>query len=175
MNNSTIDSKEITKLLDSLNNEIKGDLLQKGLFKGGKVLQQKTREVMVQRMPNATTAKGNNKKPMADSIKVKNDKQMNEVIVSIMSNYLNVFFEQGTKERYLKRTGAKDRERGYQRGDKRYLYRKQGKEGRYKSGEYRGKIKALNFFRDARTQSENDIINAIEEEVMKHLNKIFKS
>lgn len=175
MNKTTIDSTQITNLFDNLNKEIKGGLLQKGLLKGGKVLQQKTREVMLQKMPNASTAKGNNKKPMTESIRVINDRQMNEVIVSIMSNYLNIFFESGTKERYLKRTGAKDRERGYQSGDKRYLYRKKGKEGRYKSGEYRGKIKPLNFFRDARNQSENDIIRAIEEEVMNQLNKIFKS
>lgn len=156
--NVTIDSSQINQLFDSLNQDTQRQIMMKGLEKGGKVLQKATRQRLLQKMPVASRAIGASKKPMAESIRIIKDKDYSTVIVSIMKHYLNVFFEGGTDGRYLRKE-----------------HRKDSKHHRtYKKGEYRGRIKPLNFFAEARKESENDIINAIEEEIIKQLNKLFR-
>ncbi len=158
MNNVTIDSSQIDKMFQSLRTSAQKEMMMKGLEKGGKVLQSATKERLLQKMPIASTAKGKAKKPMVDSVKVIKDKAYTEVIVSIMSNYLNVFFEGGTDERYLKKTGKKDSKH----------------HKTYKKGEYRGRIKPLNFFADARKMNEDKMIDAIETTIIDEINKIDK-
>ena len=156
MNNVSIDSSQVAKLFDSLNTSVQKEIMMKGLAKGGKVLQSATKERLLQKMPKAQSAMGKSKKTMVDSIRMIKDKAYTELIVSIMSNYLTVFFEGGTDKRYLKKDHKKDSKH----------------HKTYKKGEYRGQIKPLNFFADARQQSEKQMIDAITEEIMKEINKL---
>lgn len=158
MNNVTIDASQVNKLFDNLNSDVQKQILMKGLEKGGKALQSATKERLLQKMPQAQSAMGKAKKTMVDSIKVIKDKAYTKVIISIMSHYLNVFFEQGTDGRYLKKTHPKDKDH----------------HRTYKKGEYRGKLKPLHFFADARQQNERDVISAIETTIIDELNKLNK-
>ncbi len=156
MNNVTIDSSQVKKLFDNLNSDFQKQILMKGLEKGGKALQSATKERLLQKMPKAQSTKGRANKTMVDSIKVIKDNAYSKIIVSIMSHYLNVFFEQGTDGRYLKKHHKKDKDH----------------HRTYKKGEYRGKIKPLHFFADARQQNERDVISAIETTIIDELNKL---
>ena len=146
--NVTIDSSQVTNLFNSLNQETQKEIMMKGLKQGAKYLQSKTQEALVRKFPKAQSTKGKANRTMYEGVTIKPIKVMTEVDVSIMSNYLNIFFEGGTDERYRK---------------VRYQDKKGG---------YTGKLTALNFFADTRQQEENNVIKTIEDEIGKQINKL---
>ena len=158
--NVTIDSSQVTNLFNSLNQETQKEIMMKGLKQGAKYLQSKTQETLVRKFPKAQSTKGKANRTMYEGVTIKPIKVMTEVDVSIMSNYLNIFFEGGTDERYRK-------------------VRYQDKKGKTrvskdKKGGYTGRLKALNFFAETRQQEENNVIKTIEDEIGKQINKLVK-
>lgn len=150
-----IDDTALKNALDKLDDsdEIK-ELIFKGIKKGAKTLQDKTKGVYKSYMPTA-----NNK--MIKGVKVKNDKAYTESTVHIMGDYRNKWFEMGTKERIKKSKEIKH----YWGG--RAIYKK--------NGSSTGKIKAIHFFEDAQRIYEDDINKVIDKTINDELNKIWNT
>ena len=155
MNNveNGFDVSQIDKIFECLSEENRKKILMEALKISGEELVEQTKETMIKKLGStATSTRNYNKRPknkaMVEGVTTKTDKDYLTVIVSILKDFRAKWFEKGTKERKLLRTGAKDRERGYYEGDKRMLYRKKGKEHLYKAGANRGKIEPHYFFRD---------------------------
>ena len=166
-----IDTKQLERQLAALDEQERANAIFASLKKGGAELVDKTRDILIRKMPNATSKKSYNKS-VAEGVHLgKSDKAYLEVLVTLFGDFRTKWFETGTEERYLRRTGAKDRDRGKQ-GDRRFWKRKIGKENQYKKGTYRGKIKDLHFFRDARQQYGKEILDKITESLAKEINKI---
>lgn len=165
--------EQLVHALNSLEKGVRNGAMLKALRKGGETLQRQTQAELVKEFgAKATDVSERWRKPMTKGVTVKTDKAYQEVSVSIRGDVRNIWFELGTRDRYLKRTGAKDRERGYVReGDKRYLYRKKGKERMYRAGTYRGRIKPREFFAKARA-NEGPVIDAITEAMTKEIDKL---
>lgn len=153
-NSVSVDASNIERFLDSLNDETQKEILMKGLKKAAKLLQENTRSSLISKFPKSNTAKGKANKTMVEGVSVKANKDYTEVSVSVMNNYLNIFYENGTEKRFLKKDN-------------------QGKKRTFKKGEYRGQIKGLGFFMEARQQSETPMTNEIENTVFSEINKIF--
>lgn len=172
-NNVELDTTAFNRLLDQINEEERRKMIMKALKKGGDEVRQLAVNLMVQKVGEGATRQPKEgsgwKKPMTEGVRVIQDKDFLSVIVSILKDVRGVWFEGGTKLRKLLRTGAKDRERGYTKGDKRYLHRKKGKENFYQSGSNRGKIKPTNFFSEA-TENPN-ILPTIEQQMKQELEK----
>lgn len=160
MNNVTIDFTGVEKLFDSLNSESQKEIMMKGLKEGAKYLQEKTRDTLLQKFPNAQSAKGKAHKTMVEGVYIKPIKYMTEVDVSVMGNYLNIFFEGGTEERYRK-VRYKDN---------------QGKTrvSKTQKGGYTGKLSPLNFFSTTRQREEDNVISTIKDEISKQIKKLTK-
>lgn len=172
-----IDDKDLQRLLDRLNEENRNDAIFKSLKKGGEILVDRTKQVLANKMPSATKQikKGDTTyPPIVEGVHIskQSDKQYLDVLVTILNQFMTKWFETGTKERYLKRSGAKDRSRGRFKGDKRYWYRKEGKENQYVSGSYRGKIEGLGFFEEARENYNQEIVDNIIDFLKQEINKL---
>lgn len=169
-----IDDKALQRTLDYLNEENRKKAIFKSLKKGGELLVEKTRQILIRKMPKAATTT-KHKKPIAEGVHLgKSDKDYLEVLVTLLGEFRTKWFETGTKLRKLLRSGAKDRSRGRFKGDKRYWYRKKGKENQYVSGTNRGKIEGLHFFRDARENYNQDIVDAIQDSLEQEINRLLK-
>lgn len=141
----------IERKFAGLEREVKNGMLLRCLQKGANVLRQNTISEMERTQGmDATSTSEKWGRPMTKGVTVRTDRAYSEVRISIRGDARNVWFELGTKDRYLRRTGAKDRERGRVRGDRRFLYRKEGKEHLYRAREYRGRITPKGFFASAR-------------------------
>lgn len=169
-----IDDKAILDALSKLRKPEMTEIVLKALKKGGEKLQADTKLALRKNLGKGATSTIKRRKPMLSGISLKADEQYLEVRVSLLGDFRLKWFEMGTEERKLKRTGAKDRVRGRTKGDKRYLYRKRGKENFYKSGANRGKIKALNFYESTRARDELRVMYIIEEEISKGLQNLLR-
>lgn len=175
MSNCQIDTSEIDRVLSNLNEQARHNAIYNSLKKGGEKLVEKSRSIIIQKMGSGATSKNKYKKSIAEGYHLgKGDKSYLEVIVTALGMFLTKFFELGTDERYLKRTGAKDRSKGYMKGDKRYLHRKAGKENQYKKGAYRGKIEPHLALKNARENGGQDVLNTIIENLNNEINKLLK-
>lgn len=154
-----IDTTKVEELFNNLSDEIHDTILIKGLKKGGDKLKENTQQIMLQKVPFASTAKGKANKTMVDAIKVFKDKDYNEIAVSIMSNYLNIFFEMGTDERYRKLRGTKPNGKTYRKDNT--------------QNGYTGKVSGYHFFKDAR-ENNDDVIEAIQQSIIKDINKLIR-
>ena len=136
MSDVQIDSTQVDKLLDTLDNDdIKRDILFNAVKAGGEVLRQNTLSNLAQQPFNSSS--------MRNGVRVKGDKAYTEATVSIMGDYRLKWFEKGTAARYTK--GAKIT--GVDESSRRYALRRTGKP------RYTGRITPHYFFRSAR---END-------------------
>ena len=164
-----IDDRAILEKLESLRKPEVANIVLAALEKGGALIQAETKSQLKSFLgPGATSTRHWNK-PMLSGILNIVDEGYMEVRVSLYGIFRLKFFEMGTKDRKLRRTGAKDHSRGRTKGDKRYLYRKSGKENFYRAGTSRGRIKALNFFQNAREKEENRAMEVIKDELTKRL------
>lgn len=177
MNNDAIicsvDCSKLERDISALSRMEQRDIILKALRKGADILAQEAKQNLVERLGLAATSKRHHKKSMLEGVRVRYEKDYGEVMVTIFPDYRLKWFEKGTRERYLLRTGAKDRERGKMSNDRRRYYRKKGKETHYKKGGYRGSIRAYNFFRDARN-NEGVIMDAIMDSIKKSVENIVK-
>lgn len=158
MNNIT-DSSQVDKLLDNLGSENR-NIIFNALKEGAKVLKEQTLQQLATRVRSNTPNRWNGK-TMASGVRLKADKGISEVMVSIMGDFRLKFFENGTKERYTKP----------QKNN--YLASHTLKKGSEK-GRYTGAIKATNFFRQARENSEVAIDEAIKNSLDKQLKDLDK-
>lgn len=181
MSDVKVDSTAIDAMLRSLEGDLRQGILLKALKAGGKVLQENTQAALSARMGSAARSaphshigsRTTHNRPLVKGVTLKADKNYDEVRVSILGDYRLKWFEMGTAERKLKRTGAKDRSRGRYKGDRRYLYRKKGKETFYRAGSSRGRIRPERFFSSAR-QNEAPVMQAIEQSFFSQFNKYTK-
>lgn len=170
-----IDTSNLDKILNNLNEENRNKAILKSLKKGGEILVEKSQKTMIKKMGQGATSKIRYKKSIVEGYGIKQDKDYLETIVMATKFFLTRIFELGTKKnRVLKRSGAKDRSRGRTKGDKRYWHRIKGKENQYKAGSNRGKIEGKFAFREAKQNNENEIMNIIIETLNKEINKLFK-
>ena len=151
-----IDSSVIDKKLSSLVSRLQKEITWKGLLEGGKKLQEYTRDALLSKMPKAKSAKGKGKRTMYEEVHMITDKQINEVMVSVL-NYLTKWYEMGTENRYLKEDHPKDEKH----------------HKTYKKGESRGKITGLHYFREARENHSDDVIEAISNVILDELKNEF--
>ena len=153
-----IDTTKIESLLSELSDDIHNEILMKGLKKGGDKLKENTQQIMLQKVPFAGYAKGYANKTMVEGVRVIKDRDYNEIIVSIMKNYLNIFFENGTTERYRKLRGVKPNGKTYRKDNT--------------QNGYTGKVEGYHFFKEAR-ENDSDVIEAIKETIINEINKVY--
>lgn len=174
-----IDDRAFNRLLDRLDEENRKKAIFKSLKKGGEILVERSKSILRNKMPNSTKPIKKGDKiipPIVEGIHISklSDKEYLDVLVTVLGQFMTKWFETGTKERFLKRSGAKDRSRGRFKGDKRYWYRKKGKENQYLSGTYRGKIEGLGFFEEARIHYDQEIVDNIIEFLEKEIERLMK-
>lgn len=173
-----IDDLSLKRFFSRLEEGLRGDIILKAMRSGAEVIQKSTKAELRKDMASLRASHKiskpvHRKKPMESGVSLVEDKAMAEVRVSLLGDFRLKWFELGTKERKLRYTGAKDRERGRVKGDKRHLYRKRGKENFYRAGTNRGKIEAMNFFATAR-RDEGAVISAINKELESELQKLMR-
>lgn len=155
-----IDTSGIDNILENLNDEKRSELIYKSLIKGGEKLVEDTKSELLRVLPNASRGQHFGK-PMSGGIKMKKDKDYQDVAVHIMSDFRLKFFEMGTDDRYLKKPLP---------SNSTYKY----KSGSTNSGgtPYRGRIEGKHFFQKARDNA--DVLSIIESEITKEIEKIIR-
>lgn len=145
MNNVTVDDSKVQNLFNSLNPDVRKEILFTALKKGGKSLAEQTKIQLKSKLgAGASTPNRWNGKTMESGIRLKAEKDYCEVDVSIMGDFRLKFFEKGTKIRQTRKTKAN-----------------------------RGRIKALYFFRAARAKAD-DISSIINSSIAESLKRISK-
>lgn len=131
MNNVQVDDTSVQNLFSALDAESSKQILFKALKEGGQKLTSQTKRSLRAKLgAGSTTPNRWNGKTMESGIRLKADKDYCEVSVSILGDFRLKFFEKGTAQRRLRRGGAN-----------------------------RGSIRPLYFFREARQQDIDDVIN----------------
>lgn len=174
MNNiCKIDANAIEETLKSFSEDNTKKMIYRSLEKTGEKLVEKARRNIYQKMGKGATTTNKYKKSIQEGYHISDlsSEEKNEVLITALGFFLTRFYELGTLERFLKRTGAKDRSRGRFKGDKRYWYRKKGKENHYKADSYRGRINPYYAFKEARNENDlvNDMLTFLEEEINKYM------
>lgn len=154
---------ELSATLRDLSSAIRGKAMLDALSAGAKVLQSETKKNLVARMGSSATRKGlrwrkghQGHPSMQEGVSMIRDTAYNTAIVSIMRDFRLKWFEKGTDHRW---TGGRKK-------DGRYA-------GQTQASNYRGAIRPIHFFREARNQ-ETKIETAIFESLDKTINKILK-
>lgn len=168
----SIDDGSILKSLDSLRMPQISDIVIKALRKGGEIIEQASKTSLIRKLGPGATSTRHWKYPMLSGVHLTADKDILNVMISLYGDFRLKWFESGTDERYLKRTGAKDRLKGKTGKDKRKYYRKSGKENFYRAGSYRGRIEATDFFSEARDKEMDRAVEAVKSELTKELQKL---
>lgn len=157
-----IDTSELDNLLNNLSEENRKKAIFNSLIKGGQELVDETKRELVKVLPNANRGERFGT-PMSSGVKLKKDKDYNDVAVHIMSDFRLKFFEMGTDDRYLKKP----------------LPQKETSKYKYKSGStnsggtpYRGSIKPKRFFEHARANT--NALSVIIETLNNEINKLLK-
>ena len=152
MNNVKIEDRELMESLNKIDDEdeIKAMML-KALSKGASVLQSYTKALYKSYMPTADAK-------MIKGIKKKVDKAYTEVVVTLMGDYRNKWFEKGTKERH-KKSSQVDHYWG-----KKAVYKK--------NGSSTGRIIGKYYFRDAQKSKDKDIQDAMNKTLEDEMRKI---
>lgn len=158
-----INSNEIENILNELNENNRKEIIFKSLVKGGNELVKETKRELKKSLPQGATSGNRYGTPMESGVKLKKDKDYDEVKVHIMGDYRLKFFEMGTDERYLKKP-LKHKE------DARYKYRNNSD---VNSKPYRGKISPKHFFKNAR-ENNDAITDEILNNIINEINKIIK-
>lgn len=160
MNNVSIDSGEVDRLLNNLGDE---ELLNKILFDaikaGAKVLQEATKKQFRSEMGDAASHISKyTHRPFESGVTLKTDKAYTEAKVSIMGDHRMKWFEKGTQDRYTK--GYKIT--GYQRN----------RAIRSGKGHWTGHIIGKHFFKQAKENSESTVNDAIKQSINNALKKL---
>lgn len=152
MNDVKIEDKGLMESLGKIDDEdeVKAMML-KALSKGASVLQSYTKALYKSYMPTANAK-------MIKGIKKKVDKAYTEVMVTLMGDYRNKWFEKGTQERH-KKSNQIDHYWG-----KRAIYKK--------NGASTGHIEGKRYFKDAQRIYDNDIQNTMNKTLEDELRKI---
>lgn len=163
MNNVTIDTSQVDRLLATLDDDDrKRDILFKAVKDGAKVLQETAKNYFKSAMGDSATHYSKYiRKPFADGITMKGDKAYCEASVSILNDFRMKFFEKGTRQRTTK--GRKIT--GY------INTRRLKREGK---GHNTGAIQAKYFFKNARTASDTAINEAMKASIDNALKKLIQ-
>ena len=162
MNNFELDSSRIEAMFQRLSPKniqaFEGLAIEEALTK----LQQDTVSILVSKLPNATktgvTPNGVKTEAMTKGVKKNVDKSYATGTVHIMGDYRLKWFELGTDPRYT--TGARSKKNG----DIKKIVT---------AGQYRGFIKPLNFFREARENA--NVIDAYSQSLLLSIQNAFNN
>ena len=145
----SIESADVDRFLDNLDDDkTRQNIIYKGLISGGKLLQGMTQQYFKSAMGESAYHQSKYiKAPFYEGVTLKGDKAYLEVRVAIMKDFRMKFFEKGTNDRYIKQKGHSDLKRG------RYV-KDTGKPN------FRGRIEAKWFFKDARNASASGVEHA---------------
>lgn len=174
--NIDTDGGEILKILNDLtdDNYIKSKVLLTALKKGGEVLKENTRKIMVSKLGHTATKltkhknpKYDKKKPMSEGVSVYVDKDYHDVIVSILKDYRLKWFEKGTTERLTK--GTITGRAKITKGDG-----ERWRNVRDNNRISRGSIEGVGFFAQAREET-TGIDDAVIASLNDSFNKLFKA
>lgn len=158
MNNvCKIDSKELDDILNNLNERNRKEIMFNSLVKGGNILVKETQSELLSVLPNANRGERYGK-PMVKGVKLKKEKDYDDVKIHIMGDYRLKFFEMGTEERYLKKPLSSKNNSSLKKNDG--------------NRPYRGKIIGKGFFKKARETSK--MIDSVIDNLIKEINKLFK-
>lgn len=152
MNDVKIEDKGLIESLSKIDDEdeVKAMML-KALSKGASVLQSYTKALYKSYMPTADTK-------MIKGIKKKVDKAYTEVMVTLMGDYRNKWFEKGTQERH-KKSNQIDHYWG-----KKAVFKK--------NGSSTGRIKGKYFFRDSQNAKDKEIQDTMNKTLEDEMRKI---
>lgn len=161
MSDVTIEYDELVKMLNSLDSETVDKILLTSTKVAADELRDETKQILLQKLPAAANGKKYGK-PMTKGVISKSDKDYVLSYVSIMREFKLKWFEMGTGERYRKiRYSGTDK-----RGRQRKVLRKDNTKAST------GKIKALDFFKQAREQYGNQVVDDMQEAIIKSLERI---
>lgn len=161
MSDVTIDYLDIVKLLNKLDNDTLTGVLLTSSKKAADELRDRTREILLQKLPAASVPSKYNK-TMVKGVQSKVDKDYTLSYVTIMREHKLKWFEMGTKPRFRKiRYSGKDK-----RGHERKVLRKDNMDAGT------GQIQALNFFLQARQEYADQICDDMEKTIIESLKKI---
>ena len=144
MNNFEVDTKNVINLFADLNSRQQKRSYRNALRKAANILSKEARRQLKREIGSAINHRNNwNNKTLGSGIKVKVKKDGTEAKVHIMGDFRLKFFEKGTKKRYLR-----------------------------KSKSYRGKMKALYFFKNAKRNKESEIFSKMDSLLEQSIQKI---
>lgn len=170
----SIDDGALLKSLENLRRPQIAEIVLKALRKGGEIIEAETKASLVRKLGPGATSTRHHDYPMLAGIHLAENKENLDVMISLYGDFRLKWFEMGTDERYLKGTGAKDRQKGKTARDKRKYYRKSGKENFYRKGTYRGRITETDFFAEARDREIGRAVEVIKNELTKELQNLLK-
>lgn len=146
-------------------------LLMGAIRNGAKILHTQTVNQLRSAMGSAAdhvrpAMKGGNNQSMVDGVLTLEHKWYFEIVVTIMGDYRNKWFEKGVGPRYTDGTAS----RGRAKAAKKYSSWKDTRKRKVGVGHwYRGQIQGTGFFTKARSISESMILKSIEDELKRKL------
>lgn len=161
MSDLTIEYNELVKMLNRLDAETVDKILLTATKEAADTLRDATKTILLQKLPAAAEGKKYGK-PMVKGVISKSDKDYTLSYVSIMREHKLKWFETGTDNRFRKiRYSGKDK-----RGRDRKVLRKDN------ANAPTGKITALDFFKEARERYSGQIVDDMQEAIVKSLERI---
>lgn len=156
-----IEYDELVKLLKRIDGDTINGVLLTATKSAANALRDRTKEILLRKLP---AAKNDNKygKPMVKGVMAKTDKDYVLSYVTIMKEYKLKWFEMGTAPRFQKkRFSGTD-----SLGRRRRVLRKDNTQAPT------GRIKPLNYFKEAREQYSDSILDDMQSAIIQSLERI---
>lgn len=161
----TIDDSQVQAVFSALSAKKQKKALMGGIRKSAQVLIKRTKQLIKANLKNTNKPNKWNGKPMTSGVKFKGNNQKLEGKVHIMGDFRLVIFEKGNyKNRPRKTKGRKKVFNGHYRGGKRE-YNRIGK------GHSTGNIKALYFFKQAKSDSEQQVFATLNQNIKESITR----
>lgn len=161
--------KSLFGKIGNKNNPIVKKIMMKGLRRGAGLICRDTRQLMKSGLgASAIKTSERNPTPMTEGLRVKGYDDSLLVKVNILGDYRLKWFEAGTNERRLKKSGVIDRTKKLKRG----YARKSTENKLYQKGNSRGRIKPHYFFNNS--IDEMQLMKIISDSINKDIQNIVK-
>ena len=160
--NVTIDDSQIQNVFSALDVKKQKKTLMDGIRKTAQILIKRTKELIKGNIHNTNKPNRFNGKKMINGVKFKAIKEKLEGKIHIMGDFRLKFFEKGTEKRFTK--GKKKIWDGGFRGGRR-TYNRIGK------GHSTGRIKSIGFFKQAKTETEQQVFSSLTDNIKESIMK----
>lgn len=161
----TIDDSQVQAVFSALSARKQKKALMGGIRKSAQVLIKRTKQLIKANLKNTNKPNKWNGKPMTSGVKYKGDNEKLEGKVHIMGDFRLVIFEKGNyKSRPRKTKGRKKTFNGHYRGGRRQ-YNRIGK------GHSTGNVKALYLFKQAKSDSEQQVFATLNDNIKESIMK----